>query len=166
MLWGDHGYDIGQKKFAKSALWEQTSRTPLIIRAPGVSRSGGRCKHPVSLIDLYPTLIDLCGLPARDDLDGRSLAPLVQNPQADWPYPAIITHSPWWHGTNHAIRSELYHYIRYSDGGEELYDMSNDPNQWKNLADDPEYSEVKEEVKQWLPRANAKHFRPETLQER
>jgi len=163
VLWGDHGYDIGQKKFAKSALWEQTSRTPLIIYAPGVSRRGGRCKRPVSLVDLYPTLIRLCGLPERDDLDGRSLAPLVRNPDADWPYPAIITHSPWWHGTNHAIRSEQYHYIHYSDGGEELYDMSNDPNQWNNLAGDAEYSEIKEELAKWLPKVNAAHFRPDAV---
>lgn len=163
VLWGDHGYDIGQKKFAKSALWEQTTRTPLIIHAPGISKSGGRCNRPVSLVDLYPTLIELCGLPERDDLDGRSLAPLVRNWEADWPYPAIITHSPWWHGTNHAIRSEQYHYIHYSDGGEELYDMSNDPNQWKNLAGDPEYSEIKEELKKWLPKVSAEHFRPEAL---
>jgi len=187
VLWGDHGYDIGQKKFAKSALWEQTTRTPLIIYVPEEKRGqapfagtarrvlrtksacplfSGRCKRPVSLVDLYPTLIELCGLPDREDLDGRSLAPLVRNPKADWPFPAIITHSPHWHGTNHAIRSERYHYIRYSDGGEELYDMSNDPNQWKNLVGDPEYSEVKEELKAWLPKVNAKHFRPETLTNR
>jgi len=166
VLWGDHGYDIGQKEFAKSALWEQTSRTPLIIYAPGVSKSGGRCKRPVSLVDLYPTLIELCGLPDRDDLDGRSLAPLMRNPETGWPFPAIITHSPHWHGTNHAIRSERYHYIRYSDGGEELYDMSNDPNQWSNLAGDPECSEVKKELKAWLPKVNARHFRPEPLTNR
>ncbi len=158
VLWGDHGYDIGQKKFAKSALWEQTSRTPLIIRVPGASKSQGRCKRPVSLVDLYPTLIELCGLPERDDLDGRSLAPLVRNPNAQWPYPAIITHSPHWHGTNHAIRTEQYHYIHYSDGGEELYDAANDPHLWKNLANDPQYAPVKMKLKKWLPKTNAKHF--------
>lgn len=159
VLWGDHGYDIGQKKFAKSALWQITSRTPLIIRVPGVSQPASRCTRPVSLVDLYPTLIELCGLPARDDLDGRSLAPLVRNPQTDWPYPAIITHSPQWHGTNHAIRSEKYHYIHYDDGGEELYDMGRDPNQWTNLADSPSHTEVKERLKKWLPKTNAPHFR-------
>ncbi|HUT94550.1 MAG TPA: sulfatase [Thermoguttaceae bacterium] len=165
VLWGDHGYHLGEKDhFAKSALWEETSRTPLIIYAPGVSKSQGRCKRPVSLVDLYPTLIELCGLPERDDLDGHSLALLVRNPEAAWPYPAIITHSPIWHGTaNHAIRTEQYHYIHYSDGGEELYDMSNDPKQWKNLAGDPEYSEIKEELEEWLPKVNAEHFRPEAF---
>jgi len=164
VLWGDHGYDIGQKKFAKSALWEQTTRTPLIVYAPEISKVGGRCQHPVSLVDLYPTLIELCGLTERDDLDGRSLAPLVRDPKAVWPYPAIITHSPHWHGTNHAIRSERYHYIRYSDGGEELYDMSNDPNQWHNLADNPEYAEARKRLEGWLPKVNARHFRPDALE--
>ncbi len=163
VLWGDHGYDIGQKKFAKSALWEETSRTPLIIRIPEVSMpqefSRGRCKRPVSLVDLYPTLIELCGLPQREDLDGRSLARLVRNPLAPWPYPAIITHSPHWHGTNHAVRSEKYHYIHYDDGGEELYDVANDPNQWTNLAALPSHTAVKQQLRTWLPKTNAPHFR-------
>jgi len=118
------------------------------------------------LVDLYPTLIELCGLPKREDLDGRSLTPLVRDREADWPYPAIITHSPHWHGTNHAIRSERYHYIRYSDGGEELYDMSKDPNQWENLAGKPQFAEVKHELEGWLPKVSAEHFRPDTLNDR
>jgi len=162
VLWGDHGYHLGEKDhFAKSALWEETSRTPLIIRAPGVSKRQRRCKRPVGLVDIYPTLIELCGLPGRDGLDGRSLAPLVRDPEADWPYPALITHSPFWYGTNHAIHSQRYHYIRYRDGGEELYDNAADPYGWKNLADDPKYAEAKEKLKKWLPKVNAEHFRPE-----
>lgn len=162
VLWGDHGYHIGEKDhFAKSALWEQTGRTPLIILDPGVSRKGGRCKRPVGLVDLYPTLVELCGLSRRNDLDGRSIAPLVRDPQKAWPYPALITHSPWWFGTNHAIRSERFHYIHYRDGGEELYDNAVDPHGWKNLANDPKYAAAKETLKKWLPKTNAKHFRPE-----
>ncbi len=91
----------------------------------------------------------------RDDLDGRSLAPLVHNPEAAWPWPAIISHSPRWHGTNLAIRSERYHYIRYVDGGEELYDMSIDPHQWRNLADSPPHGRAKEELKSWLSKESA-----------
>lgn len=164
VLWGDHGYHIGEKDhFAKSALWEQTSRTPLIIFDPGVSKSKGKCKRPVGLIDLYPTLIDLCGLGKRNDLDGRSIAPLVRNPEKDWPYPALITHSPSWCGNNHAIHSERFHYIHYADGAEELYDNTADPYGWKNLADAPKYAEAKEKLKKWLPKVNAEHFRPEAL---
>ena len=87
-------------------------------------------------------------------------------PETDWPFPAIITHSPHWHGTNHAIRSEQYHYIHYSDGGEELYDLSIDPNQWGNLANNAAYSEVKEQLSRWLPKDNADHFQPKTVNER
>lgn len=176
MLWGDHGYHLGQKNhIAKSALWQPATRTPLIIHLPSeLAGDGGtdsdarqpktatRCVRPVSLIDLYPTLIDLCGLPQRDDLDGRSIAPLVRDPTIPWPYPAIITHSPHWHGVNHAIRSQAYHYIRYSDGGEELYDMREDPNQWHNLADVPTYHAAKQELVGWLPKTNAEHFRAES----
>jgi len=78
-------------------------------------------------------------LPDNLKLDGRSLAPLVKQPDAAWPFPAINTHSPHWHGTNHAIRSERFHYIRYADGGEELYGMKDDPNQWHNLAKEKRY---------------------------
>ena len=116
------------------------------------------CTRPVSLVDLYPTLVDLCGLPVRDGLDGRSFAKLVREPQTEWPYAAVITHSPFWHGVNHAVRSEQYYYIRYRDGGEELYDMTTDPNQWTNLASDPAYSDAIGELKRWLPKTNAKHF--------
>jgi len=166
VLWGDHGYHIGEKNhFAKSALWQQTTHTPLIIYAPddlpsGAPANRSRCSYPVSLVDIYPTLIELCGLPKRKGLDGRSLAPLVRNPAADWPWPALITHSPHWHGTNHAIRSHKFYYIRYRDGREELYDTQDDPNQWKNLADDPRCAKAKEKLRAWLPKTNAEHFRP------
>ncbi|MFY9255603.1 MAG: sulfatase/phosphatase domain-containing protein [Fuerstiella sp.] len=84
----------------------------------------------------------------------------VMNPDADWPWPAVITHSPHWHGTNHAVRSREYHYIHYQDGGEELYDVAADPYQWKNLADDPQYADAKKTLKSHLPKTNAPHFRP------
>jgi arylsulfatase A-like enzyme len=103
-------------------------------------------------------LIDLCGLPKNTQLDGRSFAPLVHEPNTDWPYPAIITHSPHWLGINHAVRSREYHYICYSDGGEELYDVKADPLQRKNLADDLAHAPVKAELKKWLPKKNALHF--------
>ncbi|MHC4744036.1 MAG: sulfatase/phosphatase domain-containing protein [Planctomycetota bacterium] len=84
----------------------------------------------------------------------------MRNPEKQWPYPALITHSPHWHGTNHAIHSERYHYIHYRDGSEELYDNEADPYGWKNLADDPRYAEAKERLKKWLPKVNSEHYRP------
>ena len=131
----------------------------MCIRDRGGNPKAGSCSRPVSLLDLYPTLLDLCGLPPNPKVEGRSIAPLVRDPQLKWPFPAVITHSPHWHGSSHAVRSELFHYIHYGRGGEELYDVSRDPNQWHNLAGDPEYRETKKVLRKWLPKSNAPHFR-------
>jgi hypothetical protein len=85
----------------------------------------------------------------------------VRDPQAEWPYPVVITHSPHWHGSNHAVRSGDFHYIHYSKGGEELYDMRKDPDQWNNLASDPGHLTTRDELRKWLPETNAPHFRAE-----
>ncbi|MEE2934460.1 MAG: sulfatase-like hydrolase/transferase [Planctomycetota bacterium] len=167
VLWGDHGYDVGEKKIAKSALWEQTTRTPLIVYAPGklpfgTPANGKICKSPISLVDLYPTLIDLCGLPENTQLDGQSFAPLIKDPNTDWPVPAVITHSPHWYGPCHAVRSRDFHYIRYSDGGEELYDVNADPLQRKNLADESTLTDTKAELRKWIPTTNTPHYRGNT----
>ncbi|RME89602.1 MAG: DUF4976 domain-containing protein, partial [Verrucomicrobia bacterium] len=116
---------------------------------PGV-QSGARCARPVELLDLYRTLADLCGLPDPPNVEGRSLRPLLQAPDAPWPWPAITTHGP----NNHAVRTERWRYIRYADGSEELYDMTADPNEWTNLASLPEYRPVKRRLARWLPRVN------------
>ena len=149
VLWGDHGYHVGEKeRISKLTLWEQGSKTPLIISTPDLAATGGkRCKQPVSLVDLYPTLVELCGLPARDGLDGHSIAPLLRDPETEWQYPAVISLRD-----DHAVRSRSWHYIRYADGGEELYDAAKDPHQWKNLANDPAHASAKAELKKWLPK--------------
>ncbi len=148
VLWGDHGFHLGEKNhISKLTLWPEATRTPLIIRAPGISTPNTLSKRTVGLIDLYPTLVELAGLPSRDGLDGRSLAPLVRNPQAEWPYPAIVTHR-----LSHAIRTERHHYIHYEDGSEELYDIAADPESWKNLASDPKYVDTKDNMRKWLPK--------------
>ena len=85
---------------------------------------------------------------------------MVFDPQKEWPYPALITHSPHWHGPNHAVRSELYHYIKYSKGGEELYDMYNDSDQLNNLANNKKFDSIKEELRKWMPKIDKPHFRP------
>ncbi len=92
VLWSDHGYHFGEKHhFAKNTLWERSSHVPLVISAPGVTNSGAVCRRPVSLLDLYPTLIDLCDLPKRSELEGVSLRPLLENPNREWRRPAIMT---------------------------------------------------------------------------
>lgn len=133
VLWSDHGYHLGEKNIvAKMTLYEESTHVPLIFAGPGTT-AGGVCDRPVGLIDLYPTLLDLAGLPGDGDLDGRSLVPLLENPEVDWPYPALT----FWGQNNTAVRTEQYRYIRYEDGSEELYDHFEDPNEWTNLAGNP-----------------------------
>ena len=154
VLWGDHGWHLGEKEhWRKHALWDVSTRTPLIFAYPNNGNSeipsGQLCDTPVSLIDIYPTLIDRCRLTARDGLDGRSLESLLKQPQKEWDWPVIMTHGD----DNHAVRTRRWRYIRYRDGGEELYDHSKDPHEWRNLAGEASYSDVIEELQRVLPPA-------------
>ncbi len=156
VLWGDHGWNLGEKDhWAKYALWEDTNRTPLVIRVPG--QAAARSPHAVSLLDIYPTLVELCGLRENPLVDGRSLVPLLAEPQRPaWP-PSVTTH--W--KDNHAICDSRYRYIRYRDGGEELYDHQVDPYEWVNRANDPAYAEVIARLSASIPEINAEHWDPE-----
>ena len=177
----DHGYHLGEKDHSsKTTPWEETTRVPLVIYTPEM-RSGGslasvaglECSAPVSLIDLYPTLNALCGMPADPNggvgknntvLDGNDLTPLIEAPaEGQWNGPSVSlshlhnarvdwpahTKSPW-ALNHHAVRSENYRYIRYSDGSEELYDHSLDPNEWTNQAANLTYASMKAVMKQRL----------------
>jgi len=151
ILWSDHGWHLGEKlHWRKFALWEEATHNVLMVVAPGVTRPGQRCPRPVSMLDIYPTLIELCNLSEKNELEGRSLMPLLRNPQAKWERPALTTHGR----NNHSLRSERYRYIRYSDGTEELYDHDNDALEWDNLANDPKYADVKKQFAKWLPTTN------------
>jgi len=151
VLWTDHGWHLGEKlHWRKFTLWEEADRVPLIFVVPGLTKPGTRCERTVSLLDIYPTLADLCGLPVGEHLEGKSLRPLLADPEAEWDRPVVTTHGR----NNHAVRSERYRYIRYSDGTEELYDHENDPMEWTNRAGDPELDEVKRELARWLPKVN------------
>ena len=148
VLWSDHGYHLGDKESCvKFTLWEKANHVPLIIVAPGITTPGVVCERPVSLLDLYPTLIELCGLPEKPELDGVSLVPLLKDPKASWDRPALMTMGRG----NHAVRSERYRYIRYSDGSEELYDHENDPWEWDNLANNPELHPEIAKLRSWIP---------------
>ena len=148
VLWSDHGYHLGEKNtFQKQTTWERASHVPLLFAAPGVE-PGRRCDRPVGLIDIYPTLVELCGLPANDLNEGRSLAPLLRNPTRKWKHPVLVS----WRKESHALQASRYRYIRYPDGTEELYDHRNDPNEWTNLADDPEHAGVKQRLAKRLAR--------------
>jgi arylsulfatase A-like enzyme len=114
---------------------------------PGLTKAGTVCQTPVDLMSIYPTLADLCGLPVEDHLAGDSLRPLLADVHAKWNHPAMTTHGRG----NHAVRWENWRYIRYADGGEELYDHRSDPNEWNNLASQPEFRQVKQELAGHLP---------------
>ena len=153
VFWSDHGWHLGEKhRLHKMTLWERATRVPFIIAAPGVTQAGTRSKRPVGVIDLFPTLNELCELPAIPKLDGSSLAPLLRDPAREWNRPALTTYGRG----NHALRSERWRYIRYANGDEELYDHSNDPNEWTNLANEAEFAPVKTDLAKWLPKTDAK----------
>lgn len=148
VFWSDHGYHLGEKwHWHKQALWQRATHVPMIFAGPGVAEPGSRCETPVDLINLYPTLADLAGLPAPEGVDGASLRPLLEDPEAEWDRPAV---SSYLFG-NHAIYEGRWHYIRYRDGSEELYDRARDPNEWVNLADRPELANVRDRLASAIP---------------
>ncbi|MFY0655017.1 MAG: sulfatase [Cyclobacteriaceae bacterium] len=153
VLWSDHGYRLGEKEtFAKHALWEEATNAPLIFSTPdGVK--GKIVDAPTEMLSIYPTLLELCELPKYDRNEGRSLANIIRGEQADLSdYTAITTFGM----NNHTIRTKDHRYIQYEDGGEELYQKKTDPNEWTNVAGNPELSGTKEKLSKLLPQKNAK----------
>ena len=152
VLWSDHGWQLGEKQhWRKFALWEEATRVTFMIIAPGVTKPNQRCERTVNLMDIYPTLAELCGLPEKNGLEATSIVPLLKNPTQAWDHPSVTTHGR----NNHAIRNERWRYIRYSDGTEELYDHDVDPLEWTNLANNAKYELTKKQLAAWLPRINA-----------
>ncbi|OXU14390.1 sulfatase [Sedimentisphaera salicampi] len=152
VMTSDHGWNMGEKDYLfKNSLWEESTRVPLIVRAPGLTKPGTRAEHPVSLIDIYPTLKDLCGLKGDTrknskgaKLDGFSMKPFLENPKSmhwDGPEAAIsMIYAGGETGSdpmkqNWSVRTVNYRYIVYRNGAEELYDHRNDPYEWHNLAE-------------------------------
>lgn len=167
ILTGDHGWNMGQKDWVfKMSLWEESCRVPLIIRAPGVAKAGGRAGEPVSLVDLYPTLQDLCHLTGDTrktehgaPLDGHSLRPFLEDPERGrWDGPDAAL-SMVYAGADYEKISEMQHYsvrtrdwryVRYNNGFEELYDHRRDPHEWDNLAGQPEHEAMRQALRQKL----------------
>lgn len=161
VLTGDNGYHVGEKDcIQKWHLWDESTRVPLFFHVPGSRGNGRACDRPVSLIDVYPTLVDLCGLPEFPNkgrgnmpLEGHSLRPLLENPERDaWNGPSVafmgirdgkdIPHF--------SVRSRRYRYTLCGNGEEELYDHDKDPNEWANLAGDPKHRETQKQLREEL----------------
>ena len=138
VLWADHGMHMGEKdNIEKFTLWERSTRVPMLIHAPGHTKPGTRYDRPVSLMDLYPTLVDLAGFERPDHLDGKSLVPQMSDFSLERG-PVISSYRFSWTKQpydGHAVRSDRFRYIYYPDLGlEELYDHQVDPNEWHNVA--------------------------------
>ena len=150
VFWSDHGWHLGEKRhWHKGTLWQRATHVPMIWAGPGVRQTSEDRSQPVELLDIYPTLADLCRLPKADDLEGDSLAPLLRDANAKR-RPAVMTYQQ----NNHAVVTEKWRYIRYRDGGEELYDRVNDPNEWTNIAGDERHTQLKKRLAQWVPKRN------------
>jgi arylsulfatase A-like enzyme len=152
VLTSDHGWHLGEKQhWHKQTLWEESTRVPFVLATPGYEHAGARCSRAVDTLSLYATLCDLAGLPVPEHVEGVSLAPLVRDPEADWDGVALTTFV----GHN-AIRTERYRYIRYADGGEELYDHEADPGEHVNLAEEEAQRDLlrtfRKQLKELVPR--------------
>lgn len=146
----DHGYHVGEKEhWQKSNCWGLAARSPMAVRVPGMTTAGQVCAKPVNFVDIFPTLVDYCGIepPQTHRLVGSSLRPLLNNPQAEWDRPSLTT----WGKRFTSLCGERYRYIQYPDGTEELYDHQNDPHEWHNLAGIGAYETIKQEMKKYVP---------------
>lgn len=151
VFWGDHGWHLGEKEhWRKFTLWEEATRAPLIWVAPGVTQPNSVCDRTVDYMSVYPTLMDLCGLPKPAHVEGPSIKPLLLDPKAPWQTPAMTTYL----FNNHGVRNEDWRYIRYNNGDEELYHNAVDPYEWKNLATDPQHAAIKAELARSMPAVN------------
>ena len=151
VLWSDHGYHLGDKTACvKFTLWEKANHVPFIVVVPGITQPGSVCDRPVSLLDIYPTLVELAGLSEKPELDGQSLVPLLKHPERDWQRPALMTQLRG----NHAIKTQTHRYIRYEDGTEELY---TDADNWNinSLAKKPELASVLKQHRALMDKALA-----------
>lgn len=150
-LWGDHGWHLGEKEhWRKFALWEEATRAPFIWIVPGVTKAGSTCSRPVDFMSIYPTLCDLTGVAIPLHVEGRSIRSLLADPASSEPHFAITTFGR----NNHAIRDDRWRFIRYADGGEELYDHKTDPYEWTNVAALPEHYDLKVQLAAHFPTVN------------
>ena len=148
VFWGDHGYQLGEKgKWSKAgSLYEQGARVPLAIDAPGAKGNGRSCPRIIESIDIYSTLVELCNLQPPPGLEGHSLVPLLNDPNAEWNHPAFTIWSEDGRtATGVSVRTDGWRYTEYTGprGGGVLFDEQADPHEMHNVADDPRYAEIR-----------------------
>jgi len=147
VLCGDNGFHLGEKlHWRKFVLWEEATRVPLIVVPPDC-RGAQRICQPVSLIDLFPTILELAGIDSAPDNDGHSLVQSLRTGRGDRTAPVVMT----WGAGNHSIRSARWRYTRYLDNTYELYDHAADPHEWTNLAGDSAFFDVCKQLQSALP---------------
>lgn len=152
VFWSDHGYHHGQKgNWGKHTLWRQTSHVPFIWAGPRIAK-GEKVEEAASLVDLYATLVDHCNLKEDPGLEGASLSGILGDPDTASGRSVVL---PYDVPESYAVVSKDWRYIRYEDGSEELYDLNKDPEEWRNLANDPEYAAVKKRLKSEAPKSFA-----------
>ena len=161
ILFGDHGWCLGEHgQWQKQLLFEESARVPFMIALPK-TKVKGVCSKPVELVDIFPTLADLCGLKPPPNLEGFTLRPLLKNPKARWTHPAM-TQQARNRGANqimgYSVRSDRWRYTEWDEGkqGSELYDHDTDPHEWTNLATDSKQSGALAELKKMLAEAKSR----------
>ena len=160
VLFSDHGWHLGEKEhWGKHTPWRNSTRVPFIIIPPkgmstGDFKPAAECNQPVNLVDIYPTLVEMANLPKKEGLSGKSLLPLIENPNAKWDEATVTTIA---HG-NHAIHTKTWSYIHYYDGSEELYNIEDDPEEWVNLAKQPQHKALIEKLKKYIPEDRYKQY--------
>jgi iduronate 2-sulfatase len=149
VFWSDHGYHLGEHGlWFKQSCFEESARVPLIVSVPGQKTAGQASSRRVELVDLYPTLADLT---PPSHVEGVSLRPLIENPQAYWEH-AAYTQVQRGANPGHSVRTERWRYTEWAFGkqGAELYDHDHDPQELHNLAGDAKYAGVVARMKTLL----------------
>lgn len=152
VFFGDHGFHLGEKgMWSKMTLFEASVHVPMIFSVPWIRSAGKVCSRPVEFVDIYPTLVELCGLPMPKGLEGKSLAALLKNPAAPWEKPAL-SFLRRGEVLGVSVRTERFRYTEWDGGrrGSELYDHQNDPGENRNLADDPQHAATAARLKRLL----------------
>ncbi len=146
VLWSDNGYHLGEKGcWAKHTLWARTSNVPFIWAGPGVAK-GATVDTTVSLLDTYPTLLELCGLPTNPANEGLSLVSTLKNPDSATDRTVLqCNHDSF------SLINQQWCYTRYGSGEEELYNVSKDPHEHNNLAQTPERADIIAAYRQKVP---------------